>query len=128
MTFTPRRLGAEGEQLATEYLQRRGYKIIGRNLKIGGVEIDIVAEQLGVTILVEVKTRSTESFGAPELAVTDFKLQRLSRAAAAYYLTKKPVVIRLDVISILRAGTNSGQTRIRHYKAVGETADLASFA
>ena len=128
MTQTPHlNFGAEGEQLAAKFLIKKGYKIIGRNLKIGGVEIDILAKYGKTVILVEVKTRHSEFFGAPELAVTDFKLKRLSRAAAFYARHQPNLPIRLDIIAILKTGTGVGQTRLRHYKGVGETAELVSF-
>src|SRR6185369_11945449 len=121
-------LGAKGEQLATEWLIKHGYKIVGRNLKLGGVEIDIVAGQGSVIILVEVKTRRSAEFGSPEEAVTATKLRRLS-AAAAMYARQNPKVrqIRLDVIALILPLDPVAPKRLRHYRGVGEGEELVSF-
>ena len=59
-------LGKRGEDLATEYLMKKGYKILERNFRAGKCEIDIVAKDGQKLVFVEVKTRKTDYFGQPE--------------------------------------------------------------
>jgi len=77
-------LGAEGESRAASHLTSQGYRIVDRNVRAGGVEIDLVAERGSLVIFVEVKTRRSLRFGAPELAVDAAKRARLVRGAAAW--------------------------------------------
>jgi len=96
-----RALGAEGEDRAAEYLRARGYRIEGRNVRAGGVEIDLVAERAGVVVFVEVKTRRSTRHGAGELSVGWSKQQRLVRGALAWLAQRgRPARrIRFDVIA-----------------------------
>jgi putative endonuclease len=81
----PRRaLAAQGEAQAAAYLAQRGYRIVARNVRAGGVEVDLVVERAAVVVFVEVKTRATRAHGAPEEAVDARKRSRLVRAAAAW--------------------------------------------
>lgn len=95
-------LGQRGEQLATWYLRLKGYRIIARNYRIRGGEIDIICRRGGCVVFVEVKTRSGQAGGYPEEYVTPAKLQKIQRTIAYYLLEKRrpPKAIRIDVISI----------------------------
>lgn len=107
-------LGAEGERRAAALLAQRGWRILARNARAGGVEIDLVAERAGVVAFVEVKTRRSLSFGAPELAVDPRKQARLVRGAAAW-LHEHPARrrrARFDVIAC-EVGAD-GRWRLRH--------------
>jgi putative endonuclease len=96
--------GQEGEQLAVRHLKRLGYTIICRNYRSPLGEIDIIARHRGVLIFVEVKSRSTETFGSPKLAVTRAKQRKLSQVAWHYLqqhnLTEASA--RFDVVTISR--------------------------
>lgn len=76
-----RPLGIKGEELAVKFLKKKGYRIISRNFKSPIGEIDIIAEDLGTFVFVEVKTRSDESFGYPFEAVNYKKREKLRRVA-----------------------------------------------
>lgn len=78
-------LGRVGEAAAVELLLRRGYTIVARNFRTSFGEIDLIAEHRGTTVFVEVKTRTTDAYGAPFDAVTPLKQRRLTRLAT-YYL------------------------------------------
>jgi len=98
----PRRtLGAEGEDRAAAHLVRHGYRILDRNTRAGGVEIDLVARQRHILVFIEVKTRRTRTHGPPEAAVDHHKQRRLTRAAAAWLHTHHHHArqIRFDVIT-----------------------------
>ena len=105
-------IGKLGEDIATKYLENKGYKILERNFRCRQGEIDIIASE-GVSVIyekerpekivfVEVKTRKSVSFGTPAEAVTEAK-QKHIKAATQYYLYSKDIKdteIRFDVIEI----------------------------
>jgi putative endonuclease len=95
-------LGREGEALACEYLVQEGYTIIATNWRSSHMEVDIIAEDAGRLIFVEVKTRSTEAFGHPEESVGPAKQQYLAQTAQ-HFLHENPSQkeIRFDVISVV---------------------------
>jgi len=76
--------GTLGEQAAAARLEQLGYKILHRNYRVRGGELDIVAEHEGALVFCEVKTRTTTTFGLPEEAITANKRQRLRRLALEY--------------------------------------------
>ncbi len=77
-------LGERGEAVAARFLQRRGYRIVGRNLKDSLGELDLVAVDGRTIVFVEVKTRSATDAGNPAEAVDRDKERRLTRLALAY--------------------------------------------
>ena len=101
-----RQLGDHGEDLAAAALQRQGYKILERNFVTPLGEIDLIARQGQVLVVVEVKTRRGSSFGAPQDAVHPRKQGRLRRLAD-YYLKAKRLtgsLVRFDVVAVTLAG------------------------
>ena len=104
-------LGRWGEQLAAAYLRRRGYRILDRNFRCPLGEIDMVAEENGQLVFIEVKTRSSNRFGYPQEAVTPTKQRRLVRLAN-YYLVSKGLTdlsCRFDVVAV---AVKDGQGRV----------------
>ena len=101
-------LGQWGESRAVEYLQSLGYTILGRNVRTRFGELDMVARRAGVTVFVEVKTRSGSSYGPPEASVTPAKLAHIYTSAQAYLLAHPELEgdWRVDVIAIQRRGVN----------------------
>lgn len=97
-------IGRIGEEIATKYLKRHGYKVLERNFRSRRWgEIDIVATKDGVLVFVEVKTREGMAYGEPVEAVTPFKIQALKRAGQ-YYKAEHPDLpdaLRIDVVSII---------------------------
>ena len=83
-------LGRAGEDLISDYLTKKGYLIIDRNWRIKSGEIDLIASTPeGVIVFIEVKTRSSESFGHPLEAINSEKQSRLMRLALAWLLANK---------------------------------------
>ncbi len=78
------RLGVAGERLAAEWLRQAGYLVRALNYRCQAGEIDIVAEEDGDIVFVEVKTRRGEAYGLPEEAVTAAKQRKLIAAAQTY--------------------------------------------
>lgn len=93
------------EDMATEYLQSRGYFIIERNYRIRQSELDIIARSGSTIVFVEVKYRGSTGMGHPLAAVDTPKQKRICRAALHYMNRNKISVdntpIRFDVIGIL---------------------------
>lgn len=111
--------GKYGEDLACEYLKEKGYKIIERNFRIRGGEIDIIAIDRDTLVYIEVKARSSGYFGRPEEAVTPFKIKFLERSAKFFrnnrrYL-KLPDLERIDVLSV---DTFSSKPEFNHIKNI----------
>lgn len=96
-------LGAQGEYEALLYLTKQGYTLLAHNWRVGHLELDIVAEQWGEVVFVEVKTRSSEDFAPAAEAVTLYKKRNLIAAARAYLarngLLERPY--RYDIITVV---------------------------
>ncbi|MBI5306844.1 MAG: YraN family protein [Planctomycetes bacterium] len=98
-------IGAEGERLAVRFLKKKGYKILQRNYRSKGGEIDIICYDHGCIVFVEVKTRFSDAYGAPELAVNETKRRQIIKTASHYTAQKKieGVDLRFDVVSIFHS-------------------------
>ncbi len=109
------RAGVWGEEHAERFLKKLGWHILGRRVRFGRDELDLVARAGAVLVFVEVKTRASEDFGRPLDAVGRDKRRRLSRAAVQYlkHLRERPDYIRFDVIEVLGTA-DSGAPEIRH--------------
>ena len=95
-------VGREGENIATNFLIQKGYKIITRNWHYGPKEIDIVARDGDTRVFVEVKTRSTLAFELPQEAVTKKKMRNLVEAADAYMIQNNiDLEGRFDIVGVL---------------------------
>ena len=92
-----------GEDLATDYLKKKGYKIIERNFRKGYGEIDIVCLKDKTLIFVEVKTRTSTSYGTPIEAISYYKLKSLVKTAEFYshLHPELPSALRIDAISVM---------------------------
>jgi len=95
--------GAQGEQAACDYLIRRKYRILARNYRRTGGEIDIIALDGKTLIFVEVKKRASRAFGGPAAAVTPSKQQKIVATATLYIKENTPKFdsIRFDVVCLL---------------------------
>jgi putative endonuclease len=106
-------LGQRGERLAAEYLRAVGYKLVASNFKLGvgrnrrgmvvQAEIDLVAYEGATLCFIEVKTRSSDWFAAPEANVDLRKQRQVTRAARAYRraLGLRSAPFRYDVVSVI---------------------------
>ncbi|MCY1659495.1 YraN family protein [Chryseobacterium sp. SL1] len=94
--------GKKAEELAAEYLQKNGYKILVRNFRYQKAELDLVAEKDSLIVVVEVKARSTDVFNLPQEAVNKRKI-KLIVSAANYFMEEynKNQEVRFDIISVL---------------------------
>ena len=122
-----KRLGSAGERLAAERLRQAGYTIRTANYRCKVGEIDIVAEEDGDIVFVEVKTRRGTAYGLPEEAVTSAKQRKLIAAAQTYLEAHGQLDVswRVDVVAIaLTASGKLEEVRIyRHALEGGDTID-----
>jgi len=99
-------LGRRGERAAEKYLRRNGYRIVARNYRAAGAEIDIVAMDGDTLVFVEVKTRRSRDAGAPEEAVDERKQKQIRRAAEIFAtrFRAEEVTMRFDIIAVDASG------------------------
>ena len=108
--------GEWGEQEAARMLAAKGYRILGRRVRIGRRdEIDLVARDGETLVFVEVKTRKSEGYGRPFSAVDRHKRYVLSRGAVRYLLRLKtqPAYFRFDVVEVIGSPDGAAPT-VRH--------------
>jgi putative endonuclease len=108
MSLLRKLLGRTGEDLAAKCLEGRGYSILERNYRAPHGEIDLIALDNGTVVFIEVKTRTTDAYGAPELSVDHRKQEHMVRAALGYLKRKKlhQMPCRFDVVAISGAGSD----------------------
>lgn len=96
-------LGNYGEKLAKKYLVKNNYKILEQNYTCTLGEIDLIAEDDGVIVIVEVKTRTSNLYGTPAEAVNYYKQRKLQQLALYYQRAKRKfdTPIRFDVIEVI---------------------------
>ena len=99
-------LGRRGEELACKYLKKAGYKILELNYRGHLGEIDLVAEDGGCLVFVEVKTRSSLAFGHPLESINSRKQHQLIRTAREYLAEHgaEERICRFDAVSVLQKG------------------------
>jgi len=121
--FHRKALGREGEEAAAVYLEKNGYRIIGRNVRIGHDEIDIVCENESFTVFAEVKTRrqtpdAKSPYGSPAHAVDAKKQNALVRGADSYIKSVPTAKIpRIDVLEVYVSDEESFSVlEIRHFE------------
>ena len=95
-------MGRAGEKQAVAFLKKKGYRILDCNYKTHIGEIDIVAQDQDIVVFIEVKTRSSDLFGAPSESVTYKKREKYFLVASEYLKHKEmwESPSRFDVIEI----------------------------
>jgi putative endonuclease len=116
MSKSRRDLGKWGENEAVKFLLDKAYTIIDRNFRSSYGEIDIIAQKKGIIVFVEVKTRSSLTYGWPEDSISPAKELKLIQTAEEYLSQHAGHTggWRIDVISVLRK--RSGSTTILHFE------------
>ncbi|MGH2349059.1 MAG: YraN family protein [bacterium] len=98
-----RTLGSAGEDAAHRLLRRHGYRIIEQNFRCPIGEIDLIAEEAGAVVFIEVKARAAHEFGAPFEAISPPKQRRLARLAT-WYLARRRWLdrpCRFDAVAVM---------------------------
>lgn len=115
MPLKRKEVGALGERLAVDFLKKRGYKIVQRNFRCRGGEIDIIAKQGECLVFVEVRTRRSSNYGVPEESITPFKREKLASLAHMYIQNchAPPQSWRIDVVAVELTAQNR-VSRLEH--------------
>ena len=93
--------GRDGEDRAAAFLEASGYRIVARNVRLPGGEIDAVAVERGTLVFVEVKSRSGAGYGSALSGVDAKKRATLRRLAADYAQVVAPSArFRFDVVAL----------------------------
>ena len=102
MPHARQRLGTEGESLAVAHLEKLGYRTLERNYRTRFGEIDIVADDGGTVVFVEVKTKTGSDFGDPVEEVTTQKQRQIISMGWAYATASCPrdTPCRFDVVTV----------------------------
>lgn len=114
----PKKTTSEFGHLAEDYavglLTSKGYKIISRNFRSKFGEIDIIATKDSSLIFVEVKARWGNRFGAPEEAVTPWKLYKITRTGQYFSILHPdlPKKLRIEVVALEIQGGNIISSKI----------------
>ena len=114
--------GNIAEELATSFLEKKGYKILLKNFRYQKAEIDIIAEFKNEIIIVEVKARGSDIFMEPQEAVTKTKIKSLVMAAD-FYMKDRNInqEVRFDIIAVLR--DEKGRLNITHLEDAFQSFD-----
>lgn len=102
MTEARRVLGRIGEAAARTYLERRGVRILSANFACAAGEIDLIGQERDTVVFIEVKTRRSEAFGPPHLAVHQRKQRQIVRVAQWFLAERRlaEVACRFDVLAV----------------------------
>ena len=115
-------IGKEGEDLAAAFLAEKGFRVVDRNFRCTGGEIDIVCEDGKMLVFVEVKTRSRATRGEPGEAVGSAKKKRLVKAASLYLSRRRAWSrpCRFDLVGVLFL---DGETLVEHWEDIIDVRD-----
>ncbi len=108
-------IGNIGEDVATRYLEKLGYKILERNFRCKSGEIDIIAQDKDEIVFIEVKTRKVLSYGDPAESVNEPKQKHIYKAGEYYLFINDSLdsFIRIDVVEVY---VNNDNYEINHIK------------
>ena len=107
--------GRWGEQLAADYLQRRGYELLAKNFRSRWGEIDLIAARGGYLVFVEVKLRKSDAYGAPAAFVDEAKRQRIRRTAEIWLQSHADPSERQPRFDVIEIDAPEGRApRMRH--------------
>ena len=102
-------------------MRRTGMKCLGRRVRVGRDEIDLVMEDRfrggREIVFVEVKTRSSELFGGGRAAMDRRKRHALCRAVARYMREQPPTPFRIDLVEVYGRAGSGEEPRIEHQRA-----------
>jgi putative endonuclease len=100
MRLAPRTLGRLGEMRAVWHYRLRGYRVVGRNVRLNAGEIDLVARRGRTVVIAEVKTRQTRVGGEGHEAVDRKKRERMIRLGDQYAAAHPDAQLRYDIVSV----------------------------
>lgn len=99
--------GKLGEQWAADYLVKKGLRVVERNFRVRGGEIDLICRDGAMTVFVEVRLRSRSDFGGAAASITAAKQRRLIVAARHWLLRHGEVPCRFDCVLLTGTGAEN---------------------
>lgn len=107
MNMNNKKFGDFGEQVAADFLRKKGYKILDRNFRALGTELDIICMDKNILVFVEVKSRTSKKYGYAYEAITEFKINNIIQTAISYIIKYDYMHLqaRFDVIEFYSDGT-----------------------
>jgi putative endonuclease len=116
---TRQHVGRAAEKAAARFLVRRGWRVLGRNVRIGRGELDLIVRRGPVLAFVEVKARRSATCGAPEDAVDGRKRRQIARLADIWLAARPWAMrgvsdVRFDIVAVDAAASPPG---VRHLAA-----------
>ncbi len=114
------RIGCYGEDIAVSYLLAHRFRIVERNFRVRFGEIDVIAYEGDTLVFVEVKTRTSDSYGSPLQSIRRTKLAEIVKTGRYYQLNKRvsPHAIRIDVIGIMVDPIDQRVVSLEHVRNV----------
>ncbi len=114
--------GRLGEQIAVEYLKKKGYSIVKSNYRTRFGELDIIASIGNLLVFVEVKLKTGVDFGTPEEMINPRKLRQIQNTAEMFLLQDRALKVkfkqyRIDSICIV-LNQDTGVEQIKHYENI----------
>jgi putative endonuclease len=120
MISPSQRFGRSAEKMAERWLQKKGYRILERNVRLGGGELDLIAQHHDTVVFIEVKGRRTEQFGGAPYAIDNRKKRQIIKLAS-WYLSRHGLsnqFCRFDVILV--TGTDQESPKLTHVEQAFE--------
>ena len=117
MSTNLQNFGKQGEEITSDFLIKKGYKILCRNWHSRFGEVDIIAQKNNQIIFIEVKTRKTDSMGSGIESVTRKKINKIIRTGISY-LNKNNIQYKSYKIEIVVLKLENSSVNIKHYKSI----------
>jgi putative endonuclease len=116
---TRQKLGRAAEEVAARHLVGRGWRLLGRNVRVGRGELDIIARRGRILAFVEVKARRTSTCGAPEDAIDLRKRRQVARLAELWLAARPWQLLGVDEVrfDVIAVDATAHPFRVRHLPA-----------
>ena len=111
------KIGRWGEQIASSYLQNKGYEFVDANVRTPYGEIDLILRFNGILVFVEVKTRTSTSYRYPEESITPRKQQHMFDCSESYAQENEIEYWQIDAISV-EGNSSEKKPKITHFEDI----------
>ena len=118
--------GQSAEDMAEQMLRKKGYRILEKNFRVAGGELDLIADDQGILVFIEVKARRGQHFGGASYAITARKKKQQIIKLASCYLSQRDLInqhCRFDAILVV--GTNEHSHQLTHIEQAFEVSSSA---
>lgn len=112
--------GQLAENLAEHMLRKNGYRIVEKNLRLAGGELDLIAEHQGTLVFIEVKARRGDQFGGAPYAISTRKKQQIIKLAQCYLAKHRLTNKQCRFDAILVVGTHEDSPQVTHIEQAFE--------